>query len=127
MDNWLIDNIEVGEASSGGGNDDCPSPQITSWTMTGDGTSFDGTNQSEIIGYQIEYSTSTFTPGDGTATVYEFDSFPHNDRVRSCTHITLQSDRFVVMMTILIGLIMAIMDLTHGQHQIVLQVIHFHI
>ena len=76
-DNWLIDNIEVGEASSGGGNDDCPSPQITSWTMTGDGASFDGTNQSEIIGYQIEYSTSTFTPGDGTATVYEFDSFPH--------------------------------------------------
>ena len=49
--------------------------QITSWTMTGDGASFDGTNQSEIIGYQIEYSTSTFTPGDGTATVYEFDSF----------------------------------------------------
>ena len=76
-DNWLIDNIEVGEASSGGGSDDCPSPQITSWTMTGDGASFDGTNQSEIIGYQIEYSTSTFTPGDGTATVYEFDSFPH--------------------------------------------------
>ena len=76
-DNWLIDNIEVGEASSGGGNDDCPSPQITSWTMTGDGASFDGTNQSEIIGYQIEYSTSTFTPGDGTAIVYEFDSFPH--------------------------------------------------
>ena len=76
-DNWLIDNIEVGEASSGGGSDDCPSPQITSWTMTGDGASFDGTNQSEIVGYQIEYSTSTFTPGDGTATVYEFDSFPH--------------------------------------------------
>ena len=76
-DNWLIDNIEVGEASSGGGSDDCPSPQITSWTMTGDGASFDGTNQNEIIGYQIEYSTSTFTPGDGTATVYEFDSFPH--------------------------------------------------
>ena len=45
--------------------------------MTGDGASFDGTNQSEIVGYQIEYSTSTFTPGDGTATVYEFDSFPH--------------------------------------------------
>ena len=76
-DNWLIDNIEVGEASSGGGNDDCPSPQITSWTMTGDGASFDGTNQSGIIGYEIHYSTSNFTLGDDTVNVYEFDSFPH--------------------------------------------------
>jgi hypothetical protein len=55
----------------------CPEPDITSWSMTGDGAIFDGNNQDGVIGYQIEYSTSTFTPGDGTATVYEFDSFPH--------------------------------------------------
>ena len=45
--------------------------------MTGDGAIFDGNNQDGVIGYQIEYNTSTFTPGDGTATVYEFDAFPH--------------------------------------------------
>ena len=55
----------------------CPAPEITSWSMTGDGAEFDGVNQDGIIGYQIEYSTSSFTPGDGTATIYEFDSFPH--------------------------------------------------
>ena len=55
----------------------CPAPEITSWYMTGDGAEFDGVNQDGVIGYQIEYSTSSFTPGDGTATVYEFDSFPH--------------------------------------------------
>ncbi len=55
----------------------CPAPEITSWSMTGDGVEFDGVNQDGVIGYQIEYSTSSFTPGDGTATVYEFDSFPH--------------------------------------------------
>ena len=74
-DNWHIDNIEVGEA--GGGSDDCPTPQVTSWTMTGDGASFDGNNQSEIIGYEIHYSTSDFTLGDDSVNVYEFDSFPH--------------------------------------------------
>ncbi len=74
-DNWHIDNIEVGEAGSG--SDDCPTPQVTSWTMTGDGASFDGNNQSEIIGYEIHYSTSNFTLGDDTVNVYEFDSFPH--------------------------------------------------
>jgi len=57
--------------------DECAAPDITSWTMTGDGAIFDGNNQDGIIGYQIEYSTSTFTPGDGTAIVYEFDTFPH--------------------------------------------------
>ena len=57
--------------------DECPIPVITTWSMTGDGVNFDGTNQDGITGYQIEYSTSTFTPGDGTATVYEFDAFPH--------------------------------------------------
>ena len=45
--------------------------------MTGDGVNFDGTNQDGVTGYQIEYSTSTFTAGDGTATIYEFDAFPH--------------------------------------------------
>ena len=74
-DNWHIDNIEVGEA--GGGSDDCPTPQVTSWTMTGDGASFDGNNQSEIIGYEIHYSTSDFTLGDDSVNVYGFDSFPH--------------------------------------------------
>ena len=57
--------------------DECPIPIITTWSMTGDGVNFDGTNQDGVTGYQIEYSTSTFTPGDGTATVYEFDAFPH--------------------------------------------------
>ena len=57
--------------------DECPIPVITTWSMTGDGVNFDGTNQDGVTGYQIEYSTSTFTAGDGTATVYEFDAFPH--------------------------------------------------
>tara|TARA_B100000524_G_scaffold348477_1_gene253284 strand:+ start:2644 stop:4716 length:2073 start_codon:yes stop_codon:yes gene_type:complete len=57
--------------------DECPIPVITGWTMTGDGVIFDGTNEEGVTGYQIEYSTSTFTQGDGTATVYEFDAFPH--------------------------------------------------
>ena len=57
--------------------DECLIPVITTWSMTGDGVNFDGTNQDGVTGYQIEYSTSTFTPGDGTATVYEFDAFPH--------------------------------------------------
>ena len=56
---------------------DCPTPQVTSWTMTGDGASFDGNNQGEIIGYEIHYSTSNFNLGDDTVNVYEFDSFPH--------------------------------------------------
>ena len=55
----------------------CPYPQVTSWSMTGDGASFDGTNQESVVGYQIEYSTSPFVGGDGSASVYEFDSFPH--------------------------------------------------
>ena len=56
----------------------CPYPQVTSWSMTGDGASFDGNNQESVIGYQIEYSTSPFVGGDGSASVYEFDSFPHD-------------------------------------------------
>ena len=55
----------------------CPAPDITSWTMTGDGAIFDGNNQDGVIGYQIHYSTSDFTLGDDTVNVYEFDSFPH--------------------------------------------------
>jgi hypothetical protein len=55
----------------------CYVPAITSWNMTLDGVVFDGTNQEDAIGYTVEYSETTFTPGDGTATVYEFDSFPH--------------------------------------------------
>ena len=55
----------------------CYVPAITAWTMTLDGVTFDGTNVDEAIGYTLEYSETTFTPGDGTVTVYEFDSFPH--------------------------------------------------
>jgi hypothetical protein len=55
----------------------CFVPTITLWNMTLDGVIFDGTNSDEMIGYTVEYSETTFTPGDGTATVYEFDSFPH--------------------------------------------------
>tara|TARA_B100001059_G_C17748113_1_gene535524 strand:- start:100 stop:1218 length:1119 start_codon:yes stop_codon:yes gene_type:complete len=58
-------------------SNNCPSPQITSWNMNADGVAFDGNNDDTITSYQVEYSTSSFTPGDGTATVYEFDSFPH--------------------------------------------------
>ena len=55
----------------------CPTPYVTSWTMTGDGAIFDGNNQSEIINYEIHYSTSNFTLGDPTVNIYQFDSFPH--------------------------------------------------
>ena len=55
----------------------CANPIITAWGMTIDGLIVDGTNQEGIINYQLEYSETTFTPGDGTATVIEFDSFPH--------------------------------------------------
>jgi hypothetical protein len=54
----------------------CATPIITAWSMTLDGLIVDGTNQEGVINYQLEYSETTFTPGDGTATVYEFDSFP---------------------------------------------------
>ena len=77
--------IEVGIGAQTSIEDDsitgeCPScanPIVTAWNMTLDGVSFEGTNQDGIINYQIEYSETTFTPGDGTATVYEFDLFPH--------------------------------------------------
>ena len=67
---FLIFHISFSQSS------DCPTPQITSWTMTADGVSFDGNNQSEIIGYEIHYSTTNFSLGDDV-NVYEFDSFPH--------------------------------------------------
>jgi hypothetical protein len=55
----------------------CANPIITAWSMTIDGLIVDGTNQEGIVNYQLEYSETTFTPGDGTATVIEFDFFPH--------------------------------------------------
>ena len=83
----ILDGVGLELASGGHGVDanveanctapTCPTPQVTSWTMTGDGASFDGNNQSEITGYEIHYSTSNFTLGDDTVNVYEFDSFPH--------------------------------------------------
>ena len=40
--------------------------------------SFNGTNNSAITSYEIEYNQGeTFTPGDGTAQVYTFNEFPH--------------------------------------------------
>lgn len=55
---------------------DCVTPAITSWTMSQNGASFDGTNNDLVAGYQIEYSLQPFEPGDGTATIFEFESFP---------------------------------------------------
>ena len=62
-----IDDVTVGS---------CPMPQINFWQMEDNGVQFGGINNDQILGYQIEYSTSEFVPGDGSATVYEFDSFP---------------------------------------------------
>lgn len=62
-----IDDVTVGS---------CPMPQINFWQMEDNGVQFGGINNDEVSGYQIEYSTSEFVPGDGSATVYEFDSFP---------------------------------------------------
>jgi len=67
----IEDDSIIGECPS------CANPIITGWNMTIDGLIVDGTNQEGIINYQLEYSETTFTPGDGTATVIEFDSFPH--------------------------------------------------
>ena len=78
-DNWFIDDVVVGEAggSGGGGSDDCPTPQITSWTMTEDGVVMDGTNDSSVQGYTLEWNATSFVPGDGTATgSASFNSFP---------------------------------------------------
>jgi len=59
-------------------NSDCPEPDIFSWTMGTVSASFNGTNNSTITSYEIEYNQGeTFTPGDGTAQVYTFNEFPH--------------------------------------------------
>ena len=58
-------------------SDACPPPLVTSWSMTSDGASLDGYNQEGVVGYQIEYSTQPFVGGDGSASLYEFESFPH--------------------------------------------------
>ena len=59
------------------GIQDCPAPVISSWQMTSDGVIIDGSNSPSATGYQLEYSPNAFTPGDGSATVVEFASFPH--------------------------------------------------
>lgn len=62
-----IDDVTVGS---------CPMPQINFWQMGDNGVQFGGINNDQILAYQIEYSTSEFVPGDGSANVFEFDSFP---------------------------------------------------
>lgn len=63
--------ITVTEASG------CANPSITEWTMSGDSVYFDGTNDSDIASYDVEYNLdSTFTPGDGTASTFSFTEFP---------------------------------------------------
>ncbi len=55
----------------------CPNPSITQWNMGSDSVSFDGTNNSSISSYEVEYNLgSTFTPGDGTASTFSFSEFP---------------------------------------------------
>lgn len=55
----------------------CPMPVLNSWTMTQDGAVFNGIVIEGAVGYQIEYSTEMFVPGDGTASVFEFSEFPN--------------------------------------------------
>jgi len=55
----------------------CPQPDISEWNMTSDGANFDGTNFSTIASYEVEYNLgNSFTPGDGTASTFTFESFP---------------------------------------------------
>lgn len=54
----------------------CLTPAITSWSMGNYDAAFDGTNNESVIQYILEYSTSSFQPGDGTATVFTFEAFP---------------------------------------------------
>ena len=55
----------------------CPQPAITSWNMTGDGVEIDGTNDSSVVQYMMEWNETSFVPGDGTASgSYVFESFP---------------------------------------------------
>ena len=55
----------------------CPIPAITGWSMGNYDAAFDGTNDDSIVQYVLEYSTTQFEAGDGTATVVTFDSFPY--------------------------------------------------
>ena len=55
----------------------CPMPVLNSWTMTQDGAVFNGIVIEGAVGYQIEYSTEMFVPGDGTASIFEFSEFPN--------------------------------------------------
>ena len=55
----------------------CPQPVFNFWQMTQNGAIFNGVNIEGVVGYQIEYSTEMFEPGDGTATVFEFYEFPN--------------------------------------------------
>jgi hypothetical protein len=55
----------------------CPQPDISEWNMTSDGANFDGTNFSTVASYEVEYNQgSSFSPGDGTASTFTFESFP---------------------------------------------------
>ncbi len=55
----------------------CPQPVFNYWEMTQNSALFNGENIEGVVGYQIEYSTEMFVPGDGTATVFEFSEFPN--------------------------------------------------
>ena len=55
----------------------CPQPVFNYWLMTQNSAIFNGVNVEGVLGYQIEYSTEMFEPGDGTATVFEFYEFPN--------------------------------------------------
>ena len=55
----------------------CPQPVFNYWQMTQNSAIFNGVNVEGALGYQIEYSTEMFEPGDGTATVFEFYEFPN--------------------------------------------------
>ena len=55
----------------------CAQPVFNYWEMTQNSAIFNGVNIEGVSGYQIEYSTEMFEPGDGTATVYEFYEFPN--------------------------------------------------
>ena len=56
----------------------CPNPDIF-WFQTGEDFAYiDGNNNNQIDYYEIEYKANeTFIPGDGTAEIYTFSSFPN--------------------------------------------------
>lgn len=72
-DNWFIDDVSISEGSGF-----CPEPDITSWTMTGDGVEINANANESVVGYQLEWSSTSFVPGDGTAPGYAYiESFPY--------------------------------------------------